>query len=375
MLWTPPAHAYRSYDNGSGSGCVGCHNGFKGGSGPLHLQHRTQFGATSCNLCHPSGNGTTPVLTYWSGPGGGLGCAGCHGQDYGETSPNSGEPKATGYGLREFHFVQKGITSCGPSSCHAPGSLGHSNPFPPLFGENVPPPYYNPTFSSLTDPCSSAQEDIPFDADGVGLDNDGDGLVDYPSDPDCPVPPTPTPTPVFECGAAPATGCIDAGKGVLLVNEKTAGKEKLKVVLKKLQPSVAASQFGDPVAGTTAYKICIYNAASQLKGEYTLSRAGDTCGAKPCWSAVSTKGYKYRDKSTVADGLLVMKLIGGDAGKGKTLAVGKNTASTLPTGVAAALQNETGATVQVLTSDAACFGMTLPQVKQADGLRFKAIGP
>jgi hypothetical protein len=385
-LWAPNAYAYPMYDDGSGNGCVQCHNQFKGGNGVLHLQHRTLFGITSCNLCHPSGGGSTPVLTYWSGTGGGFGCAGCHGQDYGETSPNSGQPKATAYGLRQVH-VNLGFTSCGTTSCHQPGNLGFPNPFPTLFGEHVPPPYYNPTFSSLTDPCSSTQEDIPFDANTVGLDNDGNGVADWPADPDCPAPPTPTETPTplpsptptptssFHCGAVPAGGCIAPRKGVLVVNEKAAGKEKLKVALTGLQPTVAPNQFGDPVAGSTAYKVCVYGAANELSGEYTVERAGAMCGDAPCWSTVSGKGYKYRDKSTATDGILKINAFGGNPGKGKVVVVGKNKASTLPTGVAAALQNQTSATVQVLTSDAACFGATLTHVKRADGALFKAVGP
>ena len=184
MAWcAPDAHAYPMYDDGAGNGCVSCHDGFQGGNGPLHFQHRTQLGITTCNVCHSAGGGSTPVRTYWSGPGGGFGCAGCHGQDYGETSPDSGEPKATSYGLRRFH-VNLGITACGSSGCHRPGALGSPNPFPTLLGENVPPPYYKPMYSRLTNPCSSADEDMPFDADPVGLDNDGDGLVDA-ADPDC----------------------------------------------------------------------------------------------------------------------------------------------------------------------------------------------
>ena len=383
MLWAPNAHAYQSYDNGSGSGCVSCHNGFKGGNGPLHFQHRTRLGVTTCNLCHPNDGGSTPVLTYWSGPGGGLGCAGCHGQDYGETSPNSGQPKATAYGLRQFH-VNQGVTSCGTSGCHKPGTLGHPDPFPMLYGEHVAPPYYNPAFSNLTDPCSSSQEDMPFDLDSVGLDNDGNGVADYPADSDCAAPvatdtptptPTETPTPTLgvACGTAPAV-CIPPGKGSLLVNEKKPGKEKLKVSLTKLVPVVSQSQFGDPVTGSTAYKVCIY-AANQLKAEYTVARAGQTCGDAPCWSAVSGKGYKYSDKSTAADGILKMKLNGGDAGKGKVKVIGKNTTGNLPTGIAALLQSQTSATVQVLTSDAACFGVALTQVKKADGTVFSAVGP
>src|SRR5262245_37440771 len=190
-LWAPGAHAYPMYDDGAGRGCVRCHDGFKGGNGPLHFQHRTQLGVTTCNLYHPDGGGSTPVRTYWSGPGGGFGCAGCHGQDYGETSPNSGQPKATAYGLRQLHVTQ-GVTTCGVAGgCHVPGSNGHPNPFPPLFGENELPPYYGTALVNLTSPCSSAQEDLSTDADSVGLDNDGDGTVDA-ADSDCP--PTTTST-------------------------------------------------------------------------------------------------------------------------------------------------------------------------------------
>lgn len=382
----PSAHAYPYYDNGAGVGCVSCHNQFQSGTGVLHTQHRTRFAVTTCNVCHPSGGGSTPVRTYWSGTGGGFGCAGCHGQDYGETSPNSGQAKATAYGLRQFH-VDQGVSSCGPSGCHQPGTLGHPNPFPTRYGENVAPPYYNPLFSNLTDPCSSSQEDLPFDADSVGLDNDGDGFADYPADSDCPAPadtftPTPTATPLpgtptpnigIACGTAPALACVAPAKGSLLVDEKTAGKEKLKVTFSKLLPAVTQSQFGNPVSGTTGYRICIYNGANQLKGVYTVARAGQTCGNAPCWAAVSDKGYKYKDKSATADGITTMKLSGGDSGKGKIKIKGKG--ANLPSGIAAALQSQTAATVQILSGDASCFGVALTTVKKADGVAFSASGP
>src|SRR5262245_61961690 len=102
--WAPRAVAYPSYDDGAGNGCVQCHNnstgdgGFTGGNaGGLHILHLTKFGITSCALCHSSSaGGSKPVLTYYSGDG--YGCAGCHGRDQGETSPNSGKPKSTSYG-------------------------------------------------------------------------------------------------------------------------------------------------------------------------------------------------------------------------------------------------------------------------------------
>lgn len=374
-LWAHSAHAYPMYDDGFGNGCVSCHAGFPG-PGPLHTQHLNHFGVQSCNLCHPSGGSTKPVRTYWSGPGGGYGCAGCHGQDYGETSPSSGLPKATSYGLRQVH-VAAGVLQCGTSGCHQPGTLGSPDPYPTLFGENVPPPYFQPMFSGLSDPCSSSQEDIAFDADSLGLDNDGDGARDYPADSDCPVPvPTATPTPAISCGTSPAMGCIASGKGSLQVDEKKPGKEKLKVALGKLQPVVTQGQFGNPASGTTAYAVCVYDAADVLRGEYTLERAGDLCGDKLCWKQVSDKGYAYKDKDATADGLTQAKLSGGDAGKGAIKIQGKNSSSHLPTGVVAGLMNNpSGATVQVLSTSGTCFSLGLTDIKKADGEVFQATGP
>jgi hypothetical protein len=48
--------------------------------------------------------------------------------------------------------------------------------------------------------------------------------------------------------------------------------------------------------------------------------------------------------------------------------------TSLPTGIAAALQNNTKARVQVLTTDGDCFSLAATEVKKADGLLFKALG-
>lgn len=380
-LGASDAHAYKWYDRygDQTQGCVTCHPDFLGGNGALHVQHRSRLGAPAdqlsrCNDCHPNGGGSTPVLTYTSGPVGsltsGFGCSGCHGQLYGETSPNSGVEKSTSYGLRQVH-VDAGITECGTGGCHAPGSLGSPDPFPALHPESVAPPYYAAGFSVLRNPCSSDQEDMPFDADLLGLDNDGDGQRDYPNDSDCEAPPPPP----EECAPAPAVDCVAPGKAVLLVNEKAAGKEKLKLVLTRLQTAVAPSQLGDPVSGTTKYEVCIYDSADELRGQYTLDRAGETCSTgKPCWAAIPDKGYKFKDKAASSDGILKAQLRGGAALKGKVVVVGKNH-GTMPTGVAAALASQTSATVQVVADDGICVGATLPVVKKADGLVFSAVGP
>ena len=48
--------------------------------------------------------------------------------------------------------------------------------------------------------------------------------------------------------------------------------------------------------------------------------------------------------------------------------------TSLSTGIAAALVNNNKATVQVMTSDADCFGVTTADVRKADGLLFNALG-
>ena len=382
-VWTPTAQGRPMYNDGTGVGCVSCHNGFVGGNGALHVSHLNKFGiGANCNLCHPNGGGTTPVNTYTSGPGGGFGCAGCHGQDYGEISPTSGLPKASAYGLRQLH-VSQGVTSCGTSSCHAPGSLGHPNPFPTVFGEDHLPPYYGQPTNNLTEPCLGTQEDMPFDVDTIGLDNDGDGLVDL-LDPDCAgvtttstttLPTTTTTTLPLACDAAPTVGCVLAGKGTVSVDEKKPGKEKIKLSLKNLVSLVTPAMFGDPATGSTSYKVCLYDGANSLKGTYTIDRAGDICNGVSCWQTVAGKGYKYGDKLLQADGVQKAQLYGGLAGKGMIKLGGNNKLITMPTGVAPTLQNQTSGTVQLRSSNASCFSLGLSVVKKADGLVFSAVGP
>ena len=190
--------AYPSYDDGNGVGCVSCHPRYFDDPtsptpfGSLHVAHLTKFGITRCGLCHmsPSG-GDTPVLTYTSAEG--FGCAGCHGQDYGEKIPtglgltNEGAHKASAYGLRKgLNDAFAAMNQPPPcAGCHFPGSpiTGDPSPAPLIFHETVPPPYYNPTFSNLTDPCNSSQES--WEGTPPGLDNDGNGFADYAADSAC----------------------------------------------------------------------------------------------------------------------------------------------------------------------------------------------
>jgi chitodextrinase len=118
----------------------------------------------------------------------GLGCAGCHGRDYGETIgadhrglPIAGLPKSSGFGLRKHH-LNSGINVC--LGCHADVLQADIEP------EDVGPLYYARADVSLggspVDSCTNedSANTEPLGNDSVGLDNDGDHLYDA-TDPDC----------------------------------------------------------------------------------------------------------------------------------------------------------------------------------------------
>jgi hypothetical protein len=182
------------------------------------------------------------------------------------------------------------------------------------------------------------------------------------------------------CPPAPAAGCIGAGKASLSINERNAGKEKLKLSLQRLSAEVTQGHFGTPASGSTRYDLCIYDQGNALVGELTVDRAGQTCGSHSCWTPIAPLGYQYRDLDASADGVRSIIAKGGSAGRGSLkLKAGNNAPrgqTALPTGLSAALQTPNlGATVQVRTSDAACFAATLANVKRNQATQFVARHP
>lgn len=239
-------------------------------------------------------------------------------------------------------------------------------------------PYVQNAFS-----CANQASDVSqFSPEGINLDVVGYDLITGSTTTTTSVP-TPTTTsttlpPPVTCGASPIGGCLSPAAATFQVNEKVVGREKLAVVLKKLTAPTVPGTFGNPASGTTSYAVCVYDQANTLRAEMQVNRAGQLCGTKACWSATST-GYKYADKNLSADGIGKITGKSGLATKGLVQASGQNNAAkghtALPTGVAAALQNNTQATVQILTSDASCFGATFTHIKEGDGIKFKAAVP
>lgn len=178
------------------------------------------------------------------------------------------------------------------------------------------------------------------------------------------------------CGASPASSCVAATQGTLLVNEKSPGRERIKANLKKLNANLTKTDLGSPVNGASRYDVCIYDQVDSLVASMTVDRAAQACGTKDCWKDVGTVGYQYKDKTMSASGVQKIRGLANVALKGKLQVTGKNNDRkgqlSLPTGIAAALEANSQATVQVLVDDGLCFEMVLPTVTKADGDIFKA---
>ena len=146
-LWATNASAYESYHDPALEGepdegyCWTCHPTFSG-RGDLHDLHQGGSDPVTgnCNLCH-TGSGRDNPLTMWStgDAGDGLGCAGCHGRDYGDNIEAnyrgfgiSGMAKNSAYGLR-LHHANSGIAVC--ATCHDDGATN-----PPTVDDGTPSP-------------------------------------------------------------------------------------------------------------------------------------------------------------------------------------------------------------------------------------------
>ncbi len=178
------------------------------------------------------------------------------------------------------------------------------------------------------------------------------------------------------CPDAPAPHCNQAARAKLEYDERRPGKEKMKLRWRRMAQTAAREDFGDPVGGNTSVALCIYNDAGRLLQQFSIDRAGQYCGAAPCWKPVGGGGYRYRDKTGSAGGVTSVRYVSGAAGKGRADAKGKNNAakgqSRLPVGVAASLSGSRSPTIQMISSTGLCAGATMTAVKTDTGAVYSA---
>ena len=126
------------------------------------------------------------------------------------------------------------------------------------------------------------------------------------------------------CGALPSQGCRAAGKSVAIVLDKD-GVDRDRFLWKWLKGAATdLADFQDPVNGAATYRVCLYDASVSPQPLLDVgTTAGGTCDGSACWKATGTKGYRFKDKAGTGNGLNLMKLKSGIAGKAKVFAKGK----------------------------------------------------
>lgn len=85
------------------------------------------------------------------------------------------------------------------------------------------------------------------------------------------------------------------------------------------------AELGGPTASTD-YALCLYrhDSLGDALGLVLAAQApaGGTCGARPCWSAVPGKGFKYTARAAPPDGLTKIVLRAGSSGEARAVIKG-----------------------------------------------------
>jgi hypothetical protein len=168
-------------------------------------------------------------------------------------------------------------------------------------------------------------------------------------------------------------GCDSTPRGTC----RTANPAGSKVGIKDRTPDTAdqvswkwkgqattLGDFGNPPA-TTGYAVCVYQGATlKLAARAPASAA---CGMKPCWKALGTNGYGYKDGALTPDGLSKVTLKAGATGRAQVAVKGKG--ANLPDGV---LPLMTPVTIQLQATTGECWGATFGTAAVSDTGQFKA---
>ena len=154
------------------------------------------------------------------------------------------------------------------------------------------------------------------------------------------------------CAPAPLAGCrkptAAAASTVQLKRNAKITKNAVTWTWNK-GAATALADFGDPTTHT-AYGLCVYDSTPALVLSLSAP-AGGTCGRKACWASTKA-GFKYSNKDATPDGLFLLQLAAGAAGKAKIVAKGKGPNLAMP---AFPLPQNPSIVVQVQNSDGGCW--------------------
>ena len=112
------------------------------------------------------------------------------------------------------------------------------------------------------------------------------------------------------------------------------------------------ADFGDPVSGSSNYRLCIYDETGGIPSLKlgVSAPAGEMCGLRACWKQLGSatpKGFQYKDPDLTPSGIRIITLKAGAAGTAKILVNGKG--AKLP--ATTAFTQDTQVTAQLVKSD------------------------
>ena len=158
-------------------------------------------------------------------------------------------------------------------------------------------------------------------------------------------------------------------KARLIVKNRTPDKRDLLVWKFTRGNQVTGVQLGDPINGTTSYRLCLWDASAHPQPLFSADLApGGTCGVRPCWKAVGS-GAKFTDRSGLQHGTSNVLLKYGTTAKSKAQWKGKNVLLLPPT-----LPLAPSVTVQLENSEGTCWTTTFPTALANTNEQFKAKG-
>ena len=367
---------------------------------------------TTC-ICYPGGSGTN-CENHPCNPGpcqnGGI----CYFQ-YWTTPPDLNEYCSCAVGFMGVH-CQTNINECASNPCQnggvcVDGVNSYTCNCPPGFGgvncqTLLPPATATGTTTATATVTPTASETATITATptstATGTATAADTATATPTETatstptatDTPTPtasntPTATATPTASptatlaagCPGVPSTACFSAGKSIVKARDHAdPSKQQFQWKWIKGVPALTLPDLGDPVSGGTAYTLCLYDQTAGLpvfKMGASVA-AGGTCGTAPCWSALGSSGWSYKNNAGNTDGITKLSLKSGAAGKSKLQVKASGAALPLPAPISGTefFDQDTEVVVQLHSSSPAnCWTSAFTTTKKNDGSQFKAGAP
>jgi hypothetical protein len=175
------------------------------------------------------------------------------------------------------------------------------------------------------------------------------------------------------CPATPATGCLTgAASSVQIKNDATTSKNQIKWKLKAAEAFDQAA-LGNP-AMTRAYALCVYDHASGTPELVSTVRID----ANASWESKDPKGYAYKDKEGLEDGVTKATLRTGLAGRSSVAVSAKGALIPMPAPLDSThyFEQNTKVVVQLVNGETSlCWTSEFTSAIKNDGSKFSAKAP